>query len=95
MSKSTATETVDKLRIMDPTLKIRSDPVVVKLDSPQFKSIFTRNLKALVELFGKYNYEIRVAGGAVRWVENIVRPHVHKLDMEWRLDSVVKASVVH
>lgn len=64
----TPAETVAKLRVMDPTIKIRNDPVVIKLDSPQFKSIFSRNLKTLVELFQKYNYEIRIAGGAVRWV---------------------------
>ncbi|GFO07355.1 tRNA nucleotidyltransferase (cca-adding enzyme) [Plakobranchus ocellatus] len=38
----------------------------MKLDSPEFHAIFTPELHALVELFNKYDYEIRVAGGAVR-----------------------------
>lgn len=47
-------------------LKYRENPIVKKLDTPEFKSIFTPELETLVELFQKYNYEIRIAGGAVR-----------------------------
>lgn len=47
-------------------LKSRDPPVVTKLDSPEFKSIFTPEVLALKELFDKYQYEIRIAGGAVR-----------------------------
>lgn len=46
--------------------KVREDPVIMKLESPEFKSIFTDELKVLAELFKKYDYDIRVAGGAVR-----------------------------
>ncbi|XP_030753461.1 CCA tRNA nucleotidyltransferase 1, mitochondrial isoform X2 [Sitophilus oryzae] len=46
--------------------KSRENPVIMKLESPEFRSIFTDELKALIDLFKKYNYEIRVAGGAVR-----------------------------
>lgn len=53
---------------MDPNVKVREDPVVAKLDSPEFKSIFTKELQRLVDTFDKYNYEVRIAGGAVRWV---------------------------
>lgn len=38
----------------------------MKLDTPQFQAIFTPELHALVDLFKKYGYEIRIAGGAVR-----------------------------
>lgn len=53
-------------RVMDPNVKYREDPVVKKLDSELFKSIFTSELNYLHEIFTKYNYEIRIAGGAVR-----------------------------
>lgn len=46
--------------------KSRENPVIMKLDTPEFKSIFTEELKALVSLFENNGYEIRVAGGAVR-----------------------------
>lgn len=40
--------------------------VKMKLESPEFQSIFTPELITLAELFKKYNYELRIAGGAVR-----------------------------
>ncbi|XP_034238421.1 CCA tRNA nucleotidyltransferase 1, mitochondrial [Thrips palmi] len=46
--------------------KPRIDPIIMKLDSPEFKALFTPELKSLVSMFEKYNYEIRIAGGAVR-----------------------------
>lgn len=51
---------------MDLNLKVRSDPIVLKLDTPEFKSIFNEELVDLSDLFKKHNYELRVAGGAVR-----------------------------
>ncbi|KAL0869059.1 hypothetical protein ABMA27_007375 [Loxostege sticticalis] len=51
---------------MDIELKSRENPVVTKLDSPEFKSIFTPEVQELKALFEKYQYEIRIAGGAVR-----------------------------
>ncbi|KAJ8723866.1 hypothetical protein PYW07_007846 [Mythimna separata] len=51
---------------MDQDLKCRENPVVLKLESAEFKSIFTPEVTDLKNLFDKYNYEIRVAGGAVR-----------------------------
>jgi len=44
----------------------RIDPVVMKLDSPEFRSVFTPELQTLASLFKKHNYELRIAGGAVR-----------------------------
>lgn len=40
--------------------------VTMKLDKPAFNSIFTPELKELIKLFEKHNYELRIAGGAVR-----------------------------
>lgn len=51
---------------MDINLKCREDPIVIKLDSPEFKNIFTPEVIDLKKLFDKYNFEIRIAGGAVR-----------------------------
>lgn len=52
---------------MDSNCKIRDNPIVVKLDSPAFKSILSDELYYLADLFQKYNHEIRIAGGAVRY----------------------------
>jgi len=38
----------------------------MKLQSPEFQSLFTAGLKSLTELFVKENHELRIAGGAVR-----------------------------
>lgn len=51
---------------MEANLKWRADPVIITLETPQFKSILRKNILDLVALFQKYNYEIRIAGGAVR-----------------------------
>lgn len=56
-----------KYKKMEANLKWRSDPVITTLETPQFKSILRKNILDLVALFQKYNYEIRIAGGAVRW----------------------------
>lgn len=46
--------------------KSRENPVIRKLDGPEFHSILSEDVKTLVGLFRKYNHEIRIAGGAVR-----------------------------
>ncbi|KAL1779978.1 CCA tRNA nucleotidyltransferase 1, mitochondrial [Sigmodon hispidus] len=46
----------------------------MKLQSPEFQSLFTEGLKSLTELFAKENYELRIAGGAVRDLLNGVKP---------------------
>lgn len=55
-----------KYKKMEANLKWRNDPVITTLETPQFKSILRKNIIDLVALFEKYNYEIRIAGGAVR-----------------------------
>lgn len=44
----------------------RSNPVIMKLDTPEFKSIFTLELMTLASIFKNHNFELRIAGGAVR-----------------------------
>ncbi|KAK5648244.1 hypothetical protein RI129_003136 [Pyrocoelia pectoralis] len=44
----------------------RINPMIMKLDTPEYKSIFSDELTSLVSLFKEYGYELRVAGGAVR-----------------------------
>jgi tRNA nucleotidyltransferase (CCA-adding enzyme) len=51
---------------MDPNVKYRENPVVTKLNNELFRSIFTDELNQLLEVFKKYNHDIRIAGGAVR-----------------------------
>ncbi|XP_026314649.1 CCA tRNA nucleotidyltransferase 1, mitochondrial [Hyposmocoma kahamanoa] len=51
---------------MDEKVKCRENPVLFKLDSIVFKNIISPEVKDLKKLFDKYNYEIRIAGGAVR-----------------------------
>lgn len=43
-----------------------SNLVTMKLDTPNFRAVFTPEVNMLSEMFQKYNYEIRMAGGAVR-----------------------------
>lgn len=54
-------------RRMEAVAIARPDPVVMKVDTPEFRSIFTKELEDLIELFRRYDHEIRVAGGAVRY----------------------------
>ncbi|KAK3931401.1 CCA tRNA nucleotidyltransferase 1, mitochondrial [Frankliniella fusca] len=44
----------------------RVNPIIMKLDSKEFKGIFTPELEILTNIFSKHNFEIRIAGGAVR-----------------------------
>ncbi|KAK4884798.1 hypothetical protein RN001_001069 [Aquatica leii] len=44
----------------------RKNPEIMKLNTPEYKSIFTDELMLLVSLFKEYGYELRIAGGAVR-----------------------------
>ncbi|XP_055638570.1 CCA tRNA nucleotidyltransferase 1, mitochondrial [Toxorhynchites rutilus septentrionalis] len=53
-------------RRMDASAIARPNPVVMKIDTPEFRSIFTKELEDLIALFRKYGHEIRIAGGAVR-----------------------------
>lgn len=69
---------------MEKDTKFRLDPVIVTLDTPQFKSIFTKNLKDLLALFEKYGYEIRIAGGAVRYVTKIEENNIVDLFYTWK-----------
>ncbi|XP_054028145.1 CCA tRNA nucleotidyltransferase 1, mitochondrial [Dryobates pubescens] len=38
----------------------------MRLQSPQFQELFTPGLRSVAEIFEKKNYELRIAGGAVR-----------------------------
>lgn len=38
----------------------------MKLDSPQFRALFTPEVKELVDIFKRHGHELRIAGGAVR-----------------------------
>ncbi|XP_055603518.1 CCA tRNA nucleotidyltransferase 1, mitochondrial [Uranotaenia lowii] len=53
-------------RRMEACAAARPNPVVMTVDTPEFRSIFTKELDDLIELFKRYKFEIRVAGGAVR-----------------------------
>lgn len=55
-----------KYKDMEQNLKWRTDPVIKTLNTPQFQSILRKNVIDLVAVFKKHNYEIRIAGGAVR-----------------------------
>ncbi|XP_055375287.1 CCA tRNA nucleotidyltransferase 1, mitochondrial [Condylostylus longicornis] len=59
---------------MEGELKIRENPIVTKLDTPAFKSIFTEESRTLLKIFEKYGHEIRIAGGAVRDIIMDIHP---------------------
>uniref|UniRef100_A0A5F9DVU9 CCA tRNA nucleotidyltransferase 1, mitochondrial n=1 Tax=Oryctolagus cuniculus TaxID=9986 RepID=A0A5F9DVU9_RABIT len=46
----------------------------MKVQSPEFQSLFTEGLKSLTELFVRENHELRIAGGAVRDLLAGVKP---------------------
>lgn len=58
-----------KKRVLTSDLKHRADPIVCKLESTEFKSIFNESLDDLIAIFKKNNYELRIAGGAVRYLK--------------------------
>jgi hypothetical protein len=41
-------------------------PASMKIDTAEFKALFSPELTTLASLFKKYGYELRLAGGAVR-----------------------------
>jgi tRNA nucleotidyltransferase (CCA-adding enzyme) len=54
--------------------KSRENPVILKLDTPDYHSLFTDELKSLASMFKEHGYEIRIAGGAVRDLLQGLRP---------------------
>jgi hypothetical protein len=38
----------------------------MKIDTPEFRALFSPELTTLASLFRDYGYELRIAGGAVR-----------------------------
>lgn len=62
------------LKVLGVPSKMRSDPAFKEIDSPEFQSIFTDELQALIDIFKRYNYELRIAGGAVRDILMGIKP---------------------
>lgn len=56
-----------KKSVLQSDLNPRAVPIVCKLDSKEFKSIFNESLGDLIAIFKKNNFELRIAGGAVRY----------------------------
>lgn len=61
----------------------RSDPVIKKLNNPLFHSIFTPELNTLAQIFKKHNYELKIAGGAVRDILMDIKP----IDLDFATDA--------
>ncbi|XP_011203099.2 CCA tRNA nucleotidyltransferase 1, mitochondrial [Bactrocera dorsalis] len=64
----------ENLKVLGVPPKMRSEPAFKKIDSPEFHSIFTDELQALIDIFKRYNYELRIAGGAVRDILMGIKP---------------------
>lgn len=45
---------------------VRSDPIVTRLATAEFRAIFNDSLQDMIDIFKQNNYELRIAGGAVR-----------------------------
>ncbi|CAK9808174.1 CCA tRNA nucleotidyltransferase 1, mitochondrial [Anthophora plagiata] len=71
---------VMKDELMPPS---RPDPIIKKLDNSLFHSLFTSELNELAHLFKKYNYELKIAGGAVRDILMDIRPS----DLDFATDA--------
>lgn len=52
----------------------RPNPLVKQVKTEAFRSIFTGELRTLIDLFRKYDYELRLAGGAVRDILMSIEP---------------------
>ncbi|VDK83077.1 unnamed protein product [Litomosoides sigmodontis] len=50
-------------------------PAIRKIDTPQFKALFTPELVKLNDLFKKNNFQLRMAGGAVRDLLMGIKPY--------------------
>lgn len=50
------------------------EPTTMKIDNEDFRTLFTPQLLKLRDLFAKRNYELRIAGGAVRDLLMNIRP---------------------
>ena len=60
-----------QLRQLSSTVSLFSKTIIPqqkmsKIDSPEFRSLFTPELETLVNLFEENGHELRIAGGAVR-----------------------------
>lgn len=62
-------------RLKVTNVKSYKEPFTMKVESALFRELFTPELNALKELFEKYNYELRIAGGAVRDLLLYEKPH--------------------
>ncbi|CAF1125919.1 unnamed protein product, partial [Didymodactylos carnosus] len=49
--------------------------ITQKIDTPEYRSIITPQLSKLIKLFKENNYELRIAGGAVRDILMNIQPH--------------------
>uniref|UniRef100_H2Z5A1 Poly A polymerase head domain-containing protein n=1 Tax=Ciona savignyi TaxID=51511 RepID=H2Z5A1_CIOSA len=58
---------------------IKKVPVITRLDSPEYKNLFTKGLKYVMELFKAENHQLRICGGAVR--DLILGKAPHDLDL--------------
>ena len=47
-------------------IQYRQNPVIEQLSVEKCRSLFSKELHKLVELFRRNDFEIRIAGGAVR-----------------------------
>lgn len=54
---------------------MNSSSSTTKFTSPEFKNLFTPEFQTLINLFEKYGYEMRIAGGAVRDLLTGKMPH--------------------
>lgn len=52
---------------MDTGTPVRPDPIVTRLDTPEFRAIFNDGLRELIAIFKRNDFELRIAGGAVRY----------------------------
>lgn len=73
LSQSIRKSSTKKARI--PAYSMEAiQPKIVKIENDDFRALFTPELLKLRDLFAKRNYELRIAGGAVRDLLMNIRP---------------------
>lgn len=83
----------NKIKVMSNSYEnniVDLQPKISQINSSYFDGIFTDGLKDVKRLFEKYNYDIRIAGGAVRDLLMGIKPHDVDLATTARPEQVIE-----
>ncbi|KOB66101.1 tRNA-nucleotidyltransferase 1, mitochondrial [Operophtera brumata] len=79
--------------VIDMDLKCRDNPIVTKLKSPEFKSMFTPEVEELKKLFDKYQFEIRVAATPQQMKDMFTAENIRMINMNGEKHGTITARI--